>query len=211
MNEAGVAPPGVMPIQQPTSALLPMLTLGIPGSPTAAVLLGGLLIWGLQPGPLLFIEQKDFVWGLIASIYIANVAGFIVVLTTVPLFAAILRIPFSVIAPVIITVCAVGAYTVNNAFFDVIFMLMFGVIGYAFKKLDYPLAPMVLALVLGSLAESSFRQSMLLSGGSLSIFWSNPLVGGIVGLAMVMLFWPLISRGLGLLRGRSRAATRPAG
>ena len=156
----------------------------------------------------MFVEQKDFVWGLIASIYIANIAGLIVVLTTVPLFASILRIPFSVIAPVIIMVCAVGAYTVSNAFFDIIFMLMFGVIGYAFKKLDYPLAPMVLALVLGDMAESSFRQSMLLSGGSLSIFWSNPLVGGIVGLAMFLLFWPLISRVPGIVS--RRGADRPA-
>src|SRR5580765_7096161 len=93
-----------------TSALLPMLALGIPGSPTAAVLLGGLLIWGLQPGPLLFVEQKDFVWGLIASMYLGNVVGLIVVLTTVPLFASILRIPFSIIAPVIIVICAIGAY-----------------------------------------------------------------------------------------------------
>jgi putative tricarboxylic transport membrane protein len=189
-----------------------MLTLGIPGSPTAAVLLGGLLIWGLQPGPLLFIEQPEFVWGLIASIYIANIAGLIVVLTAVPLFAAILRIPFSIIAPVIIMICAIGAYTVNNAFFDVVFMMMFGVIGYVFKKLSYPLAPMVLALVLGDMAESSFRQAMLLSGGSLSIFWSNPLVTSIVALAMLMLFWPLLSRGLGAVgrRAKSRAATRPA-
>jgi putative tricarboxylic transport membrane protein len=94
-----------------TSALLPMLSLGIPGSPTAAVLLGGLLIWGLQPGPLLFIEQRDFVWGLIASMYLGNVAGLIIVLTCVPLFAAILRVPFSIIAPVIIVICAIGAYT----------------------------------------------------------------------------------------------------
>jgi putative tricarboxylic transport membrane protein len=176
-----------------TSALLPMLTLGIPGSPTAAVLLGGLLIWGLQPGPLLFVEQKDFVWGLIASIYLSNVAGLIVVLSTVPFFAAILRIPFSIIAPVILVICAVGAYTVHNAMMDIAVMLVFGVIGYVFKKLSYPLAPLVLALVLGDMAESSFRQAMLLSQGSLSIFWANPLVGGLVALALVMLFWPLIS------------------
>ena len=163
-----------------TSALLPMLTLGIPGSPTAAVLLGGLLIWGLQPGPLLFIEQKDFVWGLIASMYLGNIVGLIVVLTTVPLFAAILRIPFSIIAPIILVICAVGAYTVHNALLDISVMLVFGVIGYVFKKLDYPLAPLVLALVLGDMAESSFRQAMLLSQGNLAIFWSNPLVGSIV-------------------------------
>ena len=174
-----------------TSALLPMRTLGIPGSPTAAVLLGGLLIWGLQPGPMLFIEQKDFVWGLIASMYLGNIVGLIVVLTTVPWWAAILRIPFSVIAPVIIVICAIGAYTVNSSMFDVVLMMVFGVLGYLFKKLKYPLAPLVLALVLGDRAEASFRQSMLLSQGSLAIFWSNPLVGSIMALAMLMLLWPL--------------------
>jgi len=177
-----------------TSALLPMLTLGIPGSPTAAVLLGGLLIWGLQPGPMLFQEQKDFVWGLIASMYLGNIAGLIVVLTTVPWWAAILRIPFSIIAPVIIVICAVGAYTVHNHMFDVVMMLVFGVLGYAFKKLNYPLAPLVLALVLGDMAESSFRQSMLISKGSLGVFFETALAGGITALALIMLFWPLISK-----------------
>ena len=184
-----------------TSALLPMLTLGIPGSPTAAVLLGGLLIWGLQPGPMLFIEQKDFVWGLIASMYLGNIVGLIVVLTTVPWWAAILRIPFAVIAPVIIVICAIGAYTVHSSMFDVVLMLVFGVLGYLFKKLKYPLAPLVLALVLGDMAESSFRQSMLLSQGSLAIFWSNPLVGGLVTLALLLLLSPL----WGMLKRRARA------
>ncbi|CAA9444302.1 MAG: Tripartite tricarboxylate transporter TctA family, partial [uncultured Ramlibacter sp.] len=183
-----------------TSALLPMLALGIPGSPTAAVLLGGLLIWGLQPGPLLFVEQKDFVWGLIASMYLGNLVGLIVVLTTVPLFASILRIPFSIIAPVIVVICAIGAYTVHNAMLDIWFMLLFGVIGYLFKKLDYPLAPLVLALVLGDKAEDSFRQSMLLSQGDLSILVSNPLVGAITGLALLLLFWPVISWLIGKVR-----------
>jgi putative tricarboxylic transport membrane protein len=177
-----------------TSALLPMLALGIPGSPTAAVLLGGLLIWGLQPGPLLFVEQKDFVWGLIASMYLGNLVGLIVVLSTVPLFASILRIPFSIIAPVIIVICAIGAYTVHSAMLDVWFMLGFGVIGYVFKKLNYPLAPLVLALVLGDKAEDSFRQAMLVSQGELGIMWSNPLVGGITTLALTMLMWPVISK-----------------
>jgi putative tricarboxylic transport membrane protein len=183
-----------------TSALLPMLALGIPGSPTAAVLLGGLLIWGLQPGPLLFTEQKDFVWGLIASMYLGNLAGLIVVLMTVPLFASILRIPFSIIAPVIIVICAIGAYTVHHAMLDVWFMLLFGVIGYAFKKLDYPLAPLVLALVLGDKAEDSFRQSMLMSQGEIGIMWANPLVGTITTLALLMLFWPLITKLIALVR-----------
>ncbi len=187
-----------------TSALLPMLALGIPGSPTAAVLLGGLLIWGLQPGPLLFVEQKDFVWGLIASMYLGNLVGLIVVLSTVPLFAAILRIPFAIVAPVILVVCAIGAYTVHNALLDVWLMLGFGIVGYVFKKLDYPLAPLVLALVLGDKAEDSFRQSMLLSQGDLGILWSNTLVGSISTLAVLMLAWPLISRLIAGLRPRSK-------
>ncbi len=176
-----------------TSALLPMLTLGIPGSPTAAVLLGGLMIWGLQPGPLLFVEQKEFVWGLIASMYLGNVVGLIVVLTCVPLFSAILRVPFSIIAPVILVICAIGAFTVHNSMFDVWLMLGFGVMGYVFQKLDYPLPPLVLAIVLGDKAEEGFRQALLGSQGSLTIFWSNPLVASIMGLGAILLFWPLLS------------------
>lgn len=189
---AGVVAPETAAHAAGTSALLPMLTLGIPGSPTAAVLLGGLVIWGLQPGPMLFAEHKDFVWGLIASMYLANVVGLLVVLTTVPFWAAILRVPFAIIAPIIIVTCAIGAYTVHSSMFDVYLMLGFGVLGYLFKKLKYPMAPLVLALVLGDKAEANFRQSMLLSQGELSIFWSNGLVGGITGLALLMLLWPLI-------------------
>ena len=185
-----------------TSALLPMLTLGIPGSPTAAVLLGGLLIWGLQPGPLLFVEKKEFVWGLIASMYLGNIVGLIIVLTTVPFWAAILRIPFAIIAPVIVVICAIGAYTVHNKFFDVALMVVFGVVGYVFKKLKYPLAPLVLALVLGDSAETAFRQSMLLAGGDMRIFFSNGLVGSIMALALILLSWPLIARVVGRLRAR---------
>ena len=204
-NIEGVVAPETAAHAAGTSALLPMITLGIPGSPTAAVLLGGLLIWGLQPGPLLFVEQKDFVWGLIASMYLGNVAGLVIVLTCVPLFAAILRIPFSIIAPTIMVICAIGAYTVNNAMFDVWLVVLFGVVGYVFNKLSYPLPPLVLALVLGDMAESSFRQAMLSSQGSLGIFWSNWLVGGIMGLGVILLFWPLIKRVLALVRRRAPA------
>jgi putative tricarboxylic transport membrane protein len=189
----GVVAPETAAHAAGTSALLPMITLGVPGSPTAAVLLGGLLIWGLQPGPLLFVEQKDFVWGLIASMYLGNIAGLIVVLTCVPLFAAILRVPFSVIAPVIIVICAIGAYTVHNAIFDVWMMVVFGVLGYLFKKLSYPLAPLVLAIVLGDSAEAAFRQAMLVSQGDMTIFFANKLVGTMTTLAIVLLLWPFVS------------------
>ncbi|MGI8895464.1 MAG: tripartite tricarboxylate transporter permease [Casimicrobiaceae bacterium] len=205
----GVVAPETAAHAAGTSALLPMLALGIPGSPTAAVLLGGLLIWGLQPGPLLFVEQKDFVWGLIASMYLGNIAGLLIVLTCVPLFAAILRIPFSIIAPIIIVICAIGAYTVHNAMLDIWLMLLFGVVGYVFKKLDYPLAPLVLALVLGDRAEDSFRQSMIISQGDVRVFFSNWLVGGITALALLMLFWPLIGRGLARVRGGRSTVPEP--
>jgi putative tricarboxylic transport membrane protein len=196
----GVVAPETAAHAAGTAALLPMLALGIPGSPTAAVLLGGLLIWGLQPGPLLFTEQHDFVWGLIASMYLGNLVGLAVVLTTVPLFASILRIPFAIIAPVIIVICGIGAYTVNNAMFDIWLMLVFGVVGYLFKKLDYPLAPLVLALVLGRNAEDAFRQAMLSSQGNVSVMFSNGLVGTITTLALILLFWPLISKVIALVR-----------
>ncbi len=199
----GVVAPETAAHAAGTSALLPMITLGVPGSPTAAVLLGGLLIWGLQPGPLLFVEKPDFVWGLIASMYLGNIAGLIVVLTCVPLFAAILRIPFSIIAPVIIVICAIGAYTVHNSMFDVYLMVAFGVLGYAFKKLGYPLAPMVLALVLGDRAEENFRNAIKGSQGDLTVFFSNGLVGGLTGFALLLLFWPLIRAGWRVVLGKS--------
>src|SRR4051794_25612571 len=202
----GVVAPETAAHAAGTSALLPMLSLGVPGSPTAAVLLGGLLIWGLQPGPLLFVEQKDFVWGLIASMYLGNVVGLVIVLTCVPLFAAILRIPFSIIGPIILVMCAIGAYTVHNSAFDVVLMLVFGVIGYVLKKTNYPLAPMVLAIVLGDKAEEAFRQSLLGSAGSLGVFFSNGLVTTIMVLGLIALFWPLIQNAWARLRA-PRVAT----
>ncbi|MDR6680265.1 TctA family transporter [Pseudomonas psychrotolerans] len=207
----GVIAPETADHSAGTSALLPMLTLGIPGSATAAVMLGGLMIWGLHPGPTLFAEQHDFVWSLIASMYLGNVVSLIVVLATVPLFAAILRIPFCIIAPIIFTVCVIGAYSVHNSLFDVWLMLGFGMLGYAFKKLGYPIAPLVLAAVLGDKAEDAFRQSMLFSDGQLGIFWSNPLVGSLTTAALLMLCWPLLARLLqALRRGQPQAKVRPS-
>ena len=137
--------------------------------------------------------------------YLGNLVGLAIVLTMVPLFAAILRIPFSIIAPIILVICAIGAYTVHNSTFDVIMMLVFGVVGYVMKKCDYPLAPMVLAIVLGDKAEEAFRQSLLASQGKLSVFWSNGLVSSIMALGLIALFWPLIQGAMSRLR-----AARPA-
>ena len=143
---------------------------------------------------------------------LAAAAVAVALLATVPLFAAVLRIPFSIIAPTIIAICAIGAFTVHNAMLDVWLIALFGVVGYFFKKLDYPIAPLVLSLVLGDKAEDAFRQSMLASKGSLAVFWSNGLVGAITTLALVLLFWPLIASAWRRVRsGRSLAAARMAG
>ncbi len=175
------------------AAMLPMITLGIPGSPTAAVMLGGLIIWGLQPGPMLFVDNPDFVWGLIASMYTGNVIGVLIVLAFVPFFAAILRIPFAILTPLIIVICAIGSYAVHNSMIDIWYMLIFGVIGYVFKKLDYPLAPLVLALVLGDMAENALRQSLIMSQGSLAIFLTRPISGVITAVAIFFFVLPLLT------------------
>ena len=183
-----------------------MLTLGIPGSPTAAVLLGGLLIWGLQPGPMLFVEQKDFVWGLIASMYLGNIVGLIVVLTTVPWWAAILRIPFSVIAPVIIVICAIGAYTVNNSMFDVVMMMVFGVMGYLFKKLEVPAGAAGAGVGAGRHGRNELPSVDAAQPGQPVDFLSNPLVGSLFFLAIAMLVWPLWGAARGMVRMREARA-----
>lgn len=197
-EEEGIVAPETADHAAGTSALLPMLSLGIPGSATAAVMMGGLMIWGLNPGPMLFIEQKDFVWGLIASMYLGNVVALVLVLLTVPIFAAMMRVPFFIIAPLIFIVITVGAYSVSNSYLDVMFMMGFGVVGYLFKKLDYPIAPLVLAMVIGDKAEDAFRQSMLISNGSPAIFFDNALVSSIMALGIAFLLMPI----LGLLWAR---------
>jgi TctA family transporter len=189
----GVVSPETADHAAGTAAMLPMLALGIPGSATAAVMLGGLMIWGLNPGPMLFIEQRDFVWGMIASMYLSNVVGVVLVLATVPLFAAILRLPFTIVAPLIVVVCAISAWSVSSDGFDLWLMLLFGVVGWGMKKLDYPIAPLVLAMVIGDKAEDAFRQSMIISHGAFGVFWSNPLVGSIATLGILFLLWPLLS------------------
>ena len=183
------------------AAILPMITLGIPGSPTAAVMLGGLIIWGLQPGPMLFVDNRDFVWGLIASMYTGNVIGVLMVLAFVPFFAAILRVPFAILAPLIVVICAIGAYAVHNSMIDIWYMLIFGVLGYVFKKLDYPIAPLVLALVLGDLAESALRQSLIMSQGSLMIFFTRPIAAVITAAALFFFVLPVITPWWRRLRG----------
>jgi putative tricarboxylic transport membrane protein len=205
----GVVAPETAAHAAGVAAMLPMITLGIPGSPTAAVMLGGLIIWGLQPGPMLFVDNPDFVWGLIASMYTGNVIGVLMVLAFVPFFAAILRVPFAILTPLIVVVCAIGAYAVHNSMIDIWYMLIFGVIGYVFKKLDYPLAPLVLALVLGDLAENALRQSLIMSQGSLTIFFTQPISAVITAAAIFFFVLPVITPWWRRLRGVPTLASMP--
>ena len=202
-NLAGVVAPEAANNAASTGSMLPMLTLGIPGSPTTAILLGGMVIWGLEPGPLLFTQEADFVWGLIASLYAANLFALLTNIAFIPAFMWVLRLPFTILAPVIYILCVVGGFAPTQDMHDVWLMLIFGVVGYLLRKLDYPTAPAVLAIVLGPLFETSMRQSLLMGHGSFLIFFNRPIAACIMIAAIALFVLPLIKA----LRGRSRSAT----
>ena len=190
-NIDGVVAPESANNAASTGSMLPMLTLGIPGSPTTAILLGGMVIWGLEPGPRLFVDNQEFVWGLIASLYVANLVALLVNISFIPMFVWVLKMPFTILVPIIFILCVVGGYAPTQDMHDVWLMFIFGVVGYLMRKLDYPMAPAVLAIVLGPLAETSMRQSMLLSQGDPSIFISRPISGTILAIAAILFLLPL--------------------
>ena len=192
-NIEGVVAPESANNAASTGSMLPMLTLGIPGSPTTAILLGGMVIWGLEPGPMLFVEHEDFVWGLIASLYVANLFAVLINLAFIPAFVAVLRMPFTILAPIIFVLCVVGGYVPTQDMHDVWLILIFGVVGYLMRKLDYPMAPAVLAIVLGPLAETSMRQALLMSDGSFAIFFNRPIASPIMIIALLLLAMPLFN------------------
>jgi putative tricarboxylic transport membrane protein len=175
-----------------TGSMLPMLTLGIPGSPTTAILLGGMVMWGLEPGPMLFVRETEFVWGLIASLYVANFFALLINVGFIPMFIWVLKLPFTILAPIIFVLCIVGGFAPTNSMHDVWLMLIFGVVGYLMRKLDYPMAPAVLAIVLGPLTEPALRQSLLISDGSFGIFLTRPIAGPITIVALILIFLPLV-------------------
>jgi len=174
------------------AAFAPLLTFGIPGSSTTAVLLGGLLAWGLKPGPLLFQNEPDFVWGLISSMYIGNVLCLICGLLCIPLLMKFLRIQGNVMAPIIIVICIVGAYATNNSMFDVWVMLTAGVFSYYLQKKGFPVAPLVLGFVLAPLFEMKVRQSLEISNCDLTVFLSHPISLFFLLLAFVLITTPAV-------------------
>src|SRR5216110_1342746 len=190
----GVAAPEGANNSETGGALVPLLTLGIPGSGTTAILLAALVLWGFKPGPLFIAENPSMFWGLVASMYIGNVMLLILNLPLVPLFAQVLRAPVYVLYPVIIGLSVVGVYSVSGSVFDLYLLAGFGLLGYLMRKLDYPSAPLILGLVLGGAMERALRQSLMMSEGHLSILVSRPISAVMLALALVVLFIPLFSR-----------------
>jgi putative tricarboxylic transport membrane protein len=204
----GVAAPEAANNSASTGSMLPMLTLGIPGSPTTAILLGGMVIWGLTPGPRLFVDQSEFVWGLIGSFYVSNFFALVVNIAFIPVFIWMLRMPFTILAPMIFVLSVVGGYAATRDMHDVWLMLIFGIGAFFLRKLDYPVAPAVLAIVLGPIAEPTLRQSLLLSSGDPSIFLTRPIAGPITVIAVILILLPLLK--FGWNRFRRGGKDRPA-
>jgi putative tricarboxylic transport membrane protein len=189
-HPGGVAAPEAANNSASTGAMLPMITLGIPGSPTTAILLGGMVIWGLTPGPRLFVDEPEFVWGLIGSFYVSNFFAVVINLAFIPLFIWMLRMPFTILAPVIFVLSIVGGYAAMRDMHDVWLIVLFGGGAFFLRKLDYPLAPAVLAIVLGPIAEPTLRQSLLLSRGDPTIFFTRPIAGPITVIAIILILLP---------------------
>jgi putative tricarboxylic transport membrane protein len=189
----GVAAPEGANNAETGGALVPLLTLGIPGSGTTAILLAALVLWGFKPGPLFIQESPQLFWGLVASMYIGNVLLLLLNLPLVAVFAQLLRIPAYAMFPLILGVSIVGVYTAAGSMFQLGLLAVFGLLGYAMRKLDFPTAPLVLGLVLGDPMEKALRQSLMMSQGDLSIL-VRPIPGALLGIALVLLLVPLFRK-----------------
>ena len=183
----GVAGPETANNAYVISALIPLFTLGIPGSSTMAILMGALMMNGLTPGPFLFVQHADFVWAVIASLFVGNFILLVLNLPLIPMWVLILKIPYAILFALILGFCVVGAYSLNGSTFDIGIMLGAGILGYAFRKLDIPLAPLAMTLILGPLMEQGLRLSLELSGGDFTVFFTRPISGTLMALAAIFI------------------------
>ena len=190
----GVAAPEGANNSETGGALVPMLTLGIPGSSTTAILLAALILWGLKPGPLMIQDNPALFWGLVASMYVGNVMLLVLNIPLIPLFAQILRLPVELLYPLIFGISIVGVYSVSGSLFDVWMLAAFGLLGYVMRRLDYPSAPLILGLVLGDSMERALRQSLMMSQGELGILVSRPVSAVMLGLTALILLLPLFRK-----------------
>jgi putative tricarboxylic transport membrane protein len=182
----GVAGPESANNSACSGAMVPLLALGIPGSGATAVMLGALMLYGLRPGPMLFTTNPDFVWAIIASMFVGNIILIIMNLPMVPLFALSLRVPYRYLYPAILLICVIGAYSLNNNVYDVWVMLLFGVFGYFMKKFDIPGAPLVIALVLGPMLEYNLYRALGLARGDITTFVTRPISATLLAIAVIM-------------------------
>ena len=190
----GVAGPESANNAATSGAFIPLFTLGIPSNAIMALLLGALMIHGLQPGPLLIKEHPDIFWGTIMSMYIGNVMLLVLNLPLIGLWVKLLKVPYRILFPLILFFCIIGSYSINNSTFDVLVMLIFGIIGYLFRKFEYEPAPLVMAFILGPMLENSLRQSLLISGGSLLIFFTRPISASCLIIALLLLLSSIFLR-----------------
>ncbi|MEM5818190.1 MAG: tripartite tricarboxylate transporter permease, partial [Desulfitobacterium hafniense] len=188
----GVAAPESANNAAASGAMVPLLTLGLPGSGTTAVMLGALLMLGLNPGPLLFRDNPEFVFTIIASLYFANIMLVILNLVGIPVFTSVLKVPYSILMPCIVIFLILGVYSLEFTMINVWIMIFFGIVGYFMKKMDYPGAPLVLALVLGPITEQSLRRSLALSHGDFSVFFTSPISCTLIIISILVVIWPLI-------------------
>jgi putative tricarboxylic transport membrane protein len=187
----GVAGPEAANNAASEGAMIPFLGLGIPTGPAPAVMMIALLIHGVRPGPLFISEQPQLFWGLVASMYIGNLILIILNLPLVGIFVNLLRVPFRILFPIILLICLVGTYSVNLSTFELVIVLGFGVLGYVFRKLQYDIAPFVLAIIIGPTLEMAFRQSLMRSGGSFSIFWQSTIAMTLILSSCLLFLWNL--------------------
>jgi len=175
-------------------AMVPLFTLGIPGSGSTAMMLGALMMYGLRPGPLLMDNNPDFFWGVVASMYIGNILLLIMNMPLVPLFARLLMVPYRFLGPSIILFCVVGVYSLRNSPYHLWLLLFFSVVGYFMKKLEYPLPPLILSLVLGPLIEINMKRSLQISQGDFSVFFLRPISGSLLLVSILILFTTVFAR-----------------
>jgi putative tricarboxylic transport membrane protein len=203
----GVAAPESANNAAASASFIPMLTLGLPGNPAIAMIYAALLIQGVQPGPFLIKDHPDVFWGVIASMYIGNVILLVLNLPLVGIWAQMLRVPYAILAPAVVVICSVGVFSIKNNVTDVLMMLVFGVLGYILRKLEFELGPLLLAFVLGGILEKSLSQALLISGGNFVVFVSRPISAAFLGLVALLAAAPLA---LGLFR-RLRGAVSSGG
>jgi len=190
----GIAGPETANNSGATGAFVPLLTLGIPGNPATAILIGALMIHGITPGPMLMRDAPQIFWGVITSMYVGNAMLLVLNLPLIPLWVKFLRLPYYILFPLILVFCVIGSYSLSNSVADVFTMILFGFFGYLLRKFDYEAAPLIMALVLGKMFENAFRQSLILSGGSFSIFFTRPVSAILLVIALALLLSPIFFR-----------------